>query len=117
MRRVPPWVVNGLIVPMASVLCGFAVAAIAVAVTGADPVQALLALFQGAFINHEAFAETLVSSIPYIFLGLGVALGFKAGLFNIGAEGKLYVGGLTGVFIAYSNHCLPGLHVISLSLA
>lgn len=116
-RRLPPWVVNALLVPLASVLCGFAVAGVAVAVTGSDPIQALTALFQGAFTNHQAFAETLVSSIPYLFLGLGVALGFRAGLFNIGAEGQFYVGALAGVFVAYSIHGLPGLIEIPLALA
>ena len=94
--RVPPWVVNVLIIPIVSVVLGFLVAAIAVVATGADPTLAYLDLFQGAFTNNNAFAETLVSSVPYIFLGLGVALGFRAGLFNIGAEGQFYIGALAG---------------------
>lgn len=115
-RRLPPWFVGAIVVPLASVVCGFIVAGIAVFVTGNDPVQALSALFQGAFTNHDAFAETLVSTIPYIFLGLALALGFKAGLFNIGAEGQFYVGALTGVFIAYTIRGLPGLIEIPLAL-
>ena len=115
-RRLPPWVVSSIVVPLASVVCGFVVAGIAVFVTGNDPIQALTALFQGAFTNHDAFAETLVSTIPYIFLGLALALGFKAGLFNIGAEGQFYVGGLTGVFVAYTIRGLPGLIEIPLAL-
>ena len=43
------------------------------------------------------FFESLVQSTPYIFAGLAVALGFRAGLFNIGAEGQLFVGSMTGV--------------------
>ena len=95
--RLPPWVINGLIIPVASVVLGFLVAAIAVLAAGADPALAYQYLFQGAFTNNNAFAETLVSSVPYIFLGLGVALGFRAGLFNIGAEVQFYVGALAGV--------------------
>jgi simple sugar transport system permease protein len=106
-RLVPQWVVSALVVPIASVGLGFLVAAIAIVANGADPTQAYLALFQGAVTNHNAFAETLVSSVPYIFLGLGVALGFRAGLFNIGAEGQFYIGALAGVFVAYSLHGLP----------
>jgi ABC-type uncharacterized transport system permease subunit len=48
------------------------------------------------------FAESLVISTPYIFAGLAVALGFRGGLFNIGAEGQLFVGGLASVFVGYS---------------
>ncbi len=46
--------------------------------------------------------RTLVRSIPFIIAGLAVALGFKAGLFNIGAEGQLYMGALLAVWIGYS---------------
>jgi simple sugar transport system permease protein len=115
-RRLPPWLVSAVVVPLASVVCGFVVAGIAVFITGSDPIQALTALFQGAFTNHDAFAETLVATTPYIFLGLALALGFKAGLFNIGAEGQFYVGGLAGVFVAYSVRGLPGPIEIPLAL-
>ncbi len=46
--------------------------------------------------------RTLTRSIPFIIAGLAVALGFKAGLFNIGAEGQLYIGGLLAVWIGFS---------------
>ena len=92
------WLVNAIVVPLASVAAGFVVAGVAVAATGADPLAAFIALFQGAITNRNAFPETLVSTVPYVFLGLGVALGFRAGLFNIGAEGQFYIGALSGVF-------------------
>ncbi len=44
----------------------------------------------------------LVRSIPFIIAGLAVALGFKAGLFNIGAEGQLYAGGIFAVWVGFS---------------
>lgn len=53
------------------------------------------------------FAECLVLSVPYILAGLGVAIGFQCNLFNIGAEGQLYIGGLATAFIGYSVHGLP----------
>lgn len=58
--------------------------------------------------------STLVRSIPFIIAGLAVALGFKAGLFNIGAEGQLYAGGILAVWVGFSPlfSGLPGfLHV------
>jgi ABC-type uncharacterized transport system permease subunit len=48
------------------------------------------------------FTEGLVASTPYIFTGLAVGLGFKAGLFNIGAEGQFFMGSLGAVFVGYS---------------
>jgi general nucleoside transport system permease protein len=62
--------------------------------------------------------RTLMRSIPFILAGLAVALGFKAGLFNIGAEGQLYMGGLLAVWIGFSPifDGLPGVLRIPLVL-
>jgi ABC-type uncharacterized transport system permease subunit len=62
-------------------------------------------------------AESLVISTPYIFAGLAVALGFRGGLFNIGAEGQLYIGGLASVFVGYSITGLPWYIHLPLALA
>jgi len=48
------------------------------------------------------FFESLVASTPFIFTGLSVALGFQAGLFNIGAEGQLFVGAIFAAFVGYA---------------
>jgi simple sugar transport system permease protein len=53
------------------------------------------------------FSESFVTATPYIFAGLAVALGFKCGLFNIGAEGQIYVGAATAAFVGYSWVGLP----------
>ncbi|MEA2007550.1 MAG: ABC transporter permease [Chloroflexota bacterium] len=52
-------------------------------------------------------SDSLVQSVPYIFAGLAVALGFRAGLFNIGAEGQIGVGWLTAVIVGFSLQGLP----------
>ncbi len=52
-------------------------------------------------------SDSLVLSVPYIMAGLGVAIGFQCNLFNIGAEGQLYIGGLTTALVGYSVHGLP----------
>ena len=97
LERYRPFLINNILVPIASIIAGFAVAAVAVVISGSDPVAAFEGLVAGAFTNRNAFAETLISSIPFVFLGLGVALGFRAGLFNIGAEGQYYIGGMAAV--------------------
>ena len=110
------WLTSSVLVPLVSVACGFLVGGIAIVAAGADPIQAYSALFAGAFTNHNALPETLVSTTPYIGLGLAVALGFRAGLFNIGAEGQFYIGSLTGTFVAYSIHGLPAVVEVPLGL-
>ena len=62
-------------------------------------------------------SESLLAATPLIFTGLGVALGFRAGLFNIGAEGQLYLGAIVGTFVGFSLHGLPLFIHLPLALA
>lgn len=114
MSRLRGWLLTAVVVPAVSIVCGFLVGAVAIIAVHVDPLVAYSALFAGAFTNNNAFAETLVSTTPYILLGLAVAVGFRAGLFNIGAEGQFYIGSLTGVFVGYS---IQGLGPVEMPLA
>ena len=60
--------------------------------------------------------ESLVLTTPYIFAGLAVALGFQGGLFNIGAEGQLFIGGLAAAYIGYAVQGLPWIIHLPLAL-
>jgi ABC-type uncharacterized transport system permease subunit len=62
-------------------------------------------------------SDSLVQSVPYIFAGLAVALGFRAGLFNIGAEGQIGVGWMVAVFVGYSITGLPAAIHLPLTIA
>lgn len=62
------------------------------------------------------FLESLVTSTPFIFASLAVALGFRAGLFNIGAEGQLFVGAIFSAFVGYSLQGIPAIIHIPLAL-
>ena len=55
------------------------------------------------------FFESLLQATPYIFAGLSVAIGFRVGLFNIGAEGQLFVGALGTVWVATAFKGLPAI--------
>ena len=61
-------------------------------------------------------SECLVLSVPYILSGLAVALGFRAGLFNIGVEGQFVIGGLCAVVVGYTVTGLPAVVHLPLSL-
>ncbi|MGH2511166.1 MAG: ABC transporter permease, partial [Candidatus Limnocylindrales bacterium] len=63
------------------------------------PVTAYAALVTGAFGSFNAIVSTLVYSTPLLFGGLAVAIGFKAGLFNIGVQGQFLVGALAAVMV------------------
>jgi general nucleoside transport system permease protein len=60
--------------------------------------------------------ESLVASTPYIFAGLAVALGFRAGLFNIGVEGQLFMGAISATFVGYAVTGLPAIIHLPLTL-
>lgn len=61
-------------------------------------------------------SETIVSATPLIFTGLSVALAFRAGLFNIGAEGQLYLGALCSIIVGFSFAGLPWFIHLPLAL-
>lgn len=81
-------------VPLASVLLAMIISSVIMWVSGYDPFAAFAALFRGSFGTPKAFGDTLLKSTPLILAGLGLAYGFRANLFNIGAEGQLFMGGL-----------------------
>jgi ABC-type uncharacterized transport system permease subunit len=63
------------------------------------PAVAYGALIEGGFGSFDAVVSTLVNSTPLLFGGLAVGFGFKAGLFNIGAQGQFLVGALGAVIV------------------
>ncbi len=78
-----------------ALLAGFALLAAGLALAGYDAGSALAALFRGAFGSGDAvLSATLVRAIPLTIIGLGIALAFRAGALNIGAEGQLYAGAI-----------------------
>jgi simple sugar transport system permease protein len=73
------------------------------------------ALFVGAFGSIYAWSETLFAATPLILTGLAVALGFRAGLFNIGATGQMLIGGMAAIWVGLHIN-LPGFLHIPLAL-
>ena len=127
-----------LLVPVLAVVTGLIIGAIVIVASGANVFDAYGALFTGSFGSPVRlieglqvffstgetsellraiypFTESLVTATPYIFAGLSVALGFRAGLFNIGAEGQFFIGALCSAFVGYSVKGLP--MIIHLPLA
>ena len=95
-------------VALVAVLITLAVAASLLSLGGFDPVTAARALVGGAFGSREALLSiTLVRSVPLILTGLAVALAFRAGVWNIGAEGQLYAGAIAAVWVGLTFGGLP----------
>ncbi len=94
-----------------------AVAALAMAVGGANPLLGFYALFRGSLGGVHQLAETLVQTTALLFPSLAVALAFRAGLFNIGAEGQLIVGGLAAGIVGADVHLPAALEIIAVLAA
>ncbi len=101
-----------LLVPILAILTAMIVGGTIIAMVGGNPIAAYLGLAQGAFGSTRAISETAVWATPYIFAGLAVALAFKGGLFNIGAEGQLALGAVVSAWVGYA---LPEMLGFSLS--
>lgn len=85
--------------PIGAVLFTLLVGALLVLWAGAPVGQTYSLLFKGAFGSVFALSETLTRAIPLMLTGLAATVAFKARLFNIGAEGQLYVGALAAVAV------------------
>jgi ABC-type uncharacterized transport system permease subunit len=99
-----------VVVPVLAVVVAMVLGGIVMLLTGVNiPTigQAYAALFSGSLGSVSALSETLTAAAPVTLAALGVALGFRAGLFNIGAEGQMIAGGMTAVVVGFSFAGLP----------
>lgn len=84
---------------------------------GREVVGAYKALFKGAVGSVYAISETLFAATPLILASLGVALGFRAGLFNIGGQGQMLMGGMSAALVGIYLDLPAPLHIILTLLA
>ncbi len=93
--------------PFISVVIAMLVGSLVILISGQSPAEAYSAMISGAFGGWRQIGETLLRATPLIFTGLAVSYGFRAGLFNIGAEGQLFLGGLAAAFVGLQVGGLP----------
>lgn len=96
---------DSFLIPILAIFTAVVIGGIIIKWVGGDPFLAYKGLLEGSFGSKKALSETAIWATPYIFAGLAVALAFKGGLFNIGAEGQLAVG---AVFSSLIGYALPG---------
>ncbi len=101
-----------------AVIAALLVGAVLIIISGSNPIAAYKALFIGAFFDYYGFATTLVKMSPILLAGLAVLLPLRVGLFNIGAEGQIYLGALfTTVAALYLPEMPVWLHITICILA
>ena len=98
--------------PLLAILLAFAIGGLVIWVTSGSlitVVDAYVGLLRGAFFKQRGFSETLVATIPYVFLSLAVAVAFKTGLFNIGVEGQFTIGSVCAAWAGVTFGGLPAI--------
>jgi simple sugar transport system permease protein len=86
-------------VPVVSIVVAFLFATIVLVATHHPPLHTFRRLFDAAFLASGALSETVVAATPLAFTGLAAAVAFRMKLFNIGGEGQLYAGAITGATV------------------
>ncbi|WP_434056406.1 ABC transporter permease [Georgenia sunbinii] len=83
--------------------------------------SAYTALFRGSIFDFQAdsftrairpLTETMVFSVPLVFTGLGIAIAFRAGMFNIGGQGQIIIGAIVGGWVGFAHSLPAGLHLL-----
>jgi ABC-type uncharacterized transport system permease subunit len=118
---------RSMVIPLTTVVIAFVVGGLVMLLTGNNPFKSYGAIFDGTGLNWlfpwvtgpartiaaQDVQQTLVATAPLILTGLSVAFAFRAGLFNIGAQGQYTVGSVIVVWVATSfTHMNPVLHVV-----
>ena len=122
---------EAIVVPALALLTALIVGGIIIALTdldtlsiwGEDPAEAFRltmsgifdaykALFVGSLGSPRAISETLFTATPLILAGLAVAVGFQAGLFNIGVNGQMLIGGMAALWVGFSFSMPTVLHIL-----
>lgn len=93
---------DAMLIPFLAILTAVVLGGIIIASVGGNPFLAFIGLIQGSFGSTKALSETAVWATPFILAGLAVALAFKGGLFNIGAEGQLALGAVSSALVGYA---------------
>lgn len=108
-----------VIVPLFAVVAALVIGALVMLATGVDLAtigRSYVALLVGSVGSIAAISETLVAAVPLVLAALGLAVGFRTGLFNIGAEGQILMGGLAAVIFGFTFASLPFVLLLPLSL-
>jgi simple sugar transport system permease protein len=102
--------------PVLALLLSLLAGVVLFIIIGVPPLAALHAFFIEPLSSSYGLAELGVKATPLILIGVALSLGFKAGVWNIGAEGQLTMGGLCGGAVALYFYGQEGFHILPLML-
>jgi general nucleoside transport system permease protein len=95
-----------------------AIGAVIILMIDESPLNVLLTLMRGAFGDEEKIAGTLLQTTPILICGIAACIGLRGGMFNVGIEGQLFLGGFAAAWVGFTFDLPPVLHVLAaISLA
>jgi simple sugar transport system permease protein len=107
---------NSLYYPVVAIAAALFVTGAVFVIMGFDPVRVFGSLVNGAIGNKNSIGETLVKATPLIFMALSFAVSVQCGIFNLGANGQLYMGAVAGTLVGTNFLFLPPVVHIPLVL-
>lgn len=102
-------ILKNLLIPLIGIAAAIIIGALIMTLTGYNAIKAYKALFYGGFVKN--WSISILNATPLIFTGLSIAFAFKAGLFNIGAEGQYYVGAMVAAFLGITLDLPPVISI------
>jgi len=102
--------------PLVSLAMALILSAVPILIAGRNPIVAYYEMMAGAVGGPVRIGVSLTKATPILFTGLSVALAFRSGLFNIGAEGQLYLGALGATLVALGFPSMPQVLLLPASI-
>ena len=102
--------------PIAAILIAFLVSGLILLLAGFNPINAFATLIAGSFGDLRVISEVLLQATPLIIIGAGLTVAFRANIWNIGAEGQFYAGGVCSAIAGIYLGDLPALLLVPLVL-
>ncbi len=116
-KRPQPSQLWSVATPIVAVVATMIVGGLLFAALGKNPVEAIATIFWEPLFGEYAFyyrPQLLVKGAPLVLIAIGLSLGFRAGIWNIGAEGQYIVGALTGAGVGLAFYPLEAWYVFPL---
>jgi simple sugar transport system permease protein len=95
-----------------AILLALLLGAVVVLAVNENPVTVLVTLIEGAFGNSERIAGSLLQATPILVCGIAACISLRGGLFNIGIEGQLFMGGFAAAWVGFSMSLPPLVHML-----
>jgi len=95
-----------------AILFALGLGALVILTVDESPVRVFVTLLNGAFGSPQRIAGTLLQTTPILICGIAACISFRGGLFNIGIEGQLFMGGFWATWVGFSFNLPPALHLL-----